>query len=1380
MSLASNNPASANPVAVHNRLSPMPHYTANPAVLTNFEWVPHTFGATVLRERAVPTTGNATAPPQQWAFLRTIVTVKRNDHRLGPTGNHNAKWADDFSSAKWTFVGGRPGTSSYWIWLRRADFRTEDTVLGPAFDQSYVHLDTVQQAAHPSSVNLLQVYNSQRFIRFSKRLFERQEEGPPGGDHTTWDVPARARDSFNLTASERNFQPLRVFDPEDNPVPFNRVQAVLPGSLVEVTYTLLSHTIPGKNPPAMTHSVTSNVLQICILRYGQAQAANPFVGIGPCHGGYAPQAQPRQPQPQRLLHATSATYASTQPQQQIQQPATAHHPQHPLAMNGSQGLVGGGPVAHLHLPTVDNRPVSQASHRLDSHPAAHSVPPSFYNHAPALPPPNQQAGVHAGAHSAPPSVGGNIAPGASPRPFDGDRTYRGDPHVQQTAGHSAPRNSASLPLPSPSQMPPPTPFGGERPYRGEPHAHPQPLFHPLHPNPLAAPASNGGQPQISSLEPQSAPPPPSRQATPANPFQGSRPYRGSPPKPSYATHPHAATPRPEPIGVTQQPHQPPHTDYAYRREDVRERGLQEWAAEAEPPTTSVQQNQGSFQQARGPGTAGYAGHGRPQSWTTSHHSDLHPFGHQPAYGAPSPRTGHARPALRAAASEPLFLPDNSEPDFRGTRTPMPATSAFASEPSPFCDPEAVRVSAHEKVESSVAPATPPSRLRQPVTPATPRRPRPSTPLGPQQHGRTLAPSPLAPALHAMTPSTPARSSSAPLLDYNAPAAWSDGAHSNLRQLSEVAASAALLPAFEGTQADGFTSGAAIGNWTDEMWKDDELPALENNDDGPYAPQDAFPVWPPVYGGDVAQNATFSPSPDSDDSARSGTTSSEGSGDSTGSTATEDSGSWERLAEADYANPSDYGTGWELVDAPDRPDNESNLEYYSRVREASQGKRKADFEDDETRRATRLRYSDDIRRQNHHWNTCVCNKQATTLPHLDQNRWRSKPLTDSHRRLAGKPQRELAKSCRRFQKNDDRIFRKFDRTRLTEEQFTQALEERDVEQHIRTRFEGFTIDENAEDGYPVTVRARDLDKDEVLEIKTKYLVGADALLEKYGGIEGVTQEVAMREAIEALQPFELEFLEVSWGSVKRSRRRSVFKIFKIGSSLLEMRAILIFLGQHNGSIPVFTSTLHTRYLQNPEAGSTVPLRPRVRRRRGGGNHPERRVGAGADVEGRVTRDVTSYASLHTHNSAPSTILYTMTGYKQILANIAKAAKKAAAKIKDLGNEATTFSIVHAPLDTPNAAPPEYVDPPTYEEATDPVTFETTYIRVRRVLRATQHPGLNSTSAQQPKSQGERSVGAAQLHIIRVVKLRPPPLRTDAPGKRFALRGVLRAPERHLET
>ncbi|KAJ7638119.1 FAD binding domain-containing protein [Mycena rosella] len=183
-----------------------------------------------------------------------------------------------------------------------------------------------------------------------------------------------------------------------------------------------------------------------------------------------------------------------------------------------------------------------------------------------------------------------------------------------------------------------------------------------------------------------------------------------------------------------------------------------------------------------------------------------------------------------------------------------------------------------------------------------------------------------------------------------------------------------------------------------------------------------------------------------------------------------------------------------------------------------------------------------------------------------------------------------------------------RQRLTEEQFAEALEENGVQQHMRRRVEGFSIDENSEDGYPVTVRGRDLDKDEIFEVKTKYLIGADggkstvrtlagipfngertthrwirmdarvktnmpnprclnsidskshgqilwcpidcglvrigyvfsqALLEKYGGVEGVTQEVAVKEAIQALQPFEVEFLEVDW-----------FTIYGIGQAIAE--------------------------------------------------------------------------------------------------------------------------------------------------------------------------------------------------------------------------------------
>ncbi|KAJ7056682.1 FAD binding domain-containing protein [Mycena amicta] len=183
-----------------------------------------------------------------------------------------------------------------------------------------------------------------------------------------------------------------------------------------------------------------------------------------------------------------------------------------------------------------------------------------------------------------------------------------------------------------------------------------------------------------------------------------------------------------------------------------------------------------------------------------------------------------------------------------------------------------------------------------------------------------------------------------------------------------------------------------------------------------------------------------------------------------------------------------------------------------------------------------------------------------------------------------------------------------RQRLTEEQFAEALAENGIEQHMRQRIEGFTVDESAEDGYPVTVQARDLERDEVFEVKTKYLIGADggkstvrtlagipfigertahrwirmdarvrtnmpnprclnsidspghgqilwcpidggltrigyvfsqALLERYGGVEGVTKEIAVKEAKEALKPFDVEFQEVDW-----------FTIYGIGQAIAE--------------------------------------------------------------------------------------------------------------------------------------------------------------------------------------------------------------------------------------
>ncbi|KAJ7593451.1 FAD binding domain-containing protein [Mycena floridula] len=64
-----------------------------------------------------------------------------------------------------------------------------------------------------------------------------------------------------------------------------------------------------------------------------------------------------------------------------------------------------------------------------------------------------------------------------------------------------------------------------------------------------------------------------------------------------------------------------------------------------------------------------------------------------------------------------------------------------------------------------------------------------------------------------------------------------------------------------------------------------------------------------------------------------------------------------------------------------------------------------------------------------------------------------------------------------------------RQRLTEEQLSDALEEYGISHRICHRFERYSVDESDPE-YPITVIVRDLEKDVLVTIKTKYLVGAD--------------------------------------------------------------------------------------------------------------------------------------------------------------------------------------------------------------------------------------------------------------------------------------------------
>ncbi|KAJ4490287.1 FAD binding domain-containing protein [Lentinula aciculospora] len=173
-----------------------------------------------------------------------------------------------------------------------------------------------------------------------------------------------------------------------------------------------------------------------------------------------------------------------------------------------------------------------------------------------------------------------------------------------------------------------------------------------------------------------------------------------------------------------------------------------------------------------------------------------------------------------------------------------------------------------------------------------------------------------------------------------------------------------------------------------------------------------------------------------------------------------------------------------------------------------------------------------------------------------------------------------------------------RQRLTEEIFTEVmLKEYDLKPTMLHQFQGYTIDQN--DEFPVTVQIKDVKTQNVVEIKCKYLVGADggkstvrklanisfegentksrwirmdarvktdmpnprclnsidsashgqilwcpldngltrigyvfsaSLIDQYGGVEGVTEEVAIAEAKHALHPFRLEFLSVDWFTI----------------------------------------------------------------------------------------------------------------------------------------------------------------------------------------------------------------------------------------------------------
>ncbi|ESK88511.1 pentachlorophenol 4-monooxygenase [Moniliophthora roreri MCA 2997] len=192
-----------------------------------------------------------------------------------------------------------------------------------------------------------------------------------------------------------------------------------------------------------------------------------------------------------------------------------------------------------------------------------------------------------------------------------------------------------------------------------------------------------------------------------------------------------------------------------------------------------------------------------------------------------------------------------------------------------------------------------------------------------------------------------------------------------------------------------------------------------------------------------------------------------------------------------------------------------------------------------------------------------------------------------------------------------------RQKLTEDEFTAAFQEYGFNLHMRHAIESYALDEVAIDEYPIRVQIKDLTHDHVVQVKTRYLIGADGgkstvrklakipfdgeytknrwirmdakvktnmpnprclnsidsrshgqilwcptdngltrigyvfsqtLLEKYGGVEGVTREVAMEEAKKAIEPFELEFEDMQWFTIYGIGQRIARSFSDVGNGV----------------------------------------------------------------------------------------------------------------------------------------------------------------------------------------------------------------------------------------
>ncbi|KAJ7291899.1 hypothetical protein C8J57DRAFT_1492373 [Mycena rebaudengoi] len=413
------------------RLSQLKQFTAVHDVLTSHGW--KVDGAASVLYDLHPAAGSGTEAPAYLVATGEVTPVKTV---LKSVGNYNPKYGN-LERAKQVLMLTSPD--------RCPVFRI-------AYPHQVTHLHGLESnvCSGPSS-NFFIVDRTRALLRFTMPVFEKKGGDGPVMQNELYQVPTNLKKDFAKVIKDYDVHLMTVYDINGRLVPYQDLDRVLVGAIVEVTFKFIHYAIPKDG--SVVDSLTGEIVQVVVLREPVPHAANnftrnrPFCPLPSLHLAATPPASAA-----ALLQAVlSSVPAVAAPGPAIPfaphlQPHDSPYGTHPwvfaavgprpsgLPLSGSAAAALAQPTAHssfAHPPLAHNQPLS--------HPAAHSQTPGPSHAAPTAPMGNAPV-----AYPTPPSLADNpslqisgpahtLAPAAPPSSFGPVQAVPGPSHAAPTA-----------------------------------------------------------------------------------------------------------------------------------------------------------------------------------------------------------------------------------------------------------------------------------------------------------------------------------------------------------------------------------------------------------------------------------------------------------------------------------------------------------------------------------------------------------------------------------------------------------------------------------------------------------------------------------------------------------------------------------------------------------------------------------------------------------------------------------------------------------------------------------------------------------------------------------------------------------------------------------